>query len=148
MTYQMLFRTFLWLNVKFISMIIWIFRNYRYGLMLGLFTLLIFFFDLLDIMIWSWVCFKQWPLDSEFVLCEFCECCEYSRTRFWRVSCWCCDSPDSPTFAKPCGADSPDSTTFTEPCCADSPDSPTLAKPCCADSPDSQKASSASFMQI
>ncbi len=58
------------------------------------------------------------------------------------------DSPDSPTFAKPCRADSPESPTFAEPCCADSPDSPTFAKPCCADSPDSRKASLASFMRI
>jgi hypothetical protein len=47
------------------------------------------------------------------------------------------DSPDLPTFAKPCRTDSPDSPTFAEPCRADSPDSPTLAKPCRADSPDS-----------
>ncbi len=58
------------------------------------------------------------------------------------------DSPDLPTFAKPCRADSPDSLTFAEPCCADSPNSPTFAKPCCADSPDSRKASLASFMRI
>ncbi len=82
---------------------------------------------------------KQWQLDSEFVKCKFCECREYLQTRFWRVSCWCCDSPDSPTFAQPCYADSPDSTTFAEPCFADSPDSTTFAKPCCTDSPDSWK---------
>ena len=69
---------------------------------------------------------EQWQL-----ACKFCECCEYSRTSLRHVLCWCCDSPDSPTFAKPC--------------CADSP---TFAKPCCADSPDSVKVSLASVMQI
>jgi hypothetical protein len=85
-----------------------------------------------------WVLFKQWLLAGEFS--EFEYSCE---TRpFWRVRVLAKtavfrnmrDSPDSPTFAKPC--------------CADSPDSPTFAKPCCADSPDSQKASLASFTQI
>ncbi len=66
------------------------------------------------------VSIKKWPLDSKFVECEFCECHEYSRTRFRRVLCWCCDSPDSTTFAKPC----------------------------CTDSPDSRKTSLASFMEI
>jgi hypothetical protein len=113
--------------------------------------------------LWSWG--KQWPLDSEFVECKFCDCREYSRTHFWRVSCWCCDSldsptfakpcyadsPDSPTFAKPCYADSPDSTTFAEPCCADlpdSPDSPTLTEPCCPDSPDLPTRALVSFWEI
>ncbi len=58
---------------------------------------------------WGWI--KQWPLDSKFCKChEYLR--EYSRMHFLRVSCWCCDSPDLPTFAKPCCADSPDSTTF------------------------------------
>jgi hypothetical protein len=56
---------------------------------------------------------KQWPFDS-----KFCKCREYSReylrTHFRRVSCWCCDSPDLPTFTKPC--------------CADLPELPILAK--------------------
>jgi hypothetical protein len=95
---------------------------------------------------------KQWQLAGEFS--EF----EYSRgtRRFWRVRVLAktsvfgnvSDSPDSPTFAKPCRADSPDSPTFAEPCRADSPDSPTFAEPCCADSPDSRKASLARFMRI
>ena len=95
---------------------------------------------------------KQWLLAVEFS--EF----EYSRetSRFWRVRVlaktavfWNVrDSPDSPTFAKPCCADSPDSQTFAKSWCADSPDSPTFAKPCCADSPDSRKASLASFTRI
>jgi hypothetical protein len=50
---------------------------------------------------------KQWPLNSKFFECKFCKCCQYSRTHLRRVSCWCCDLPDSPTFAKPCCADSP-----------------------------------------
>jgi hypothetical protein len=58
------------------------------------------------------------------------------------------DSPDSPTFAKPCCADSPDLLTFAKSCCVDSPDSQTFAKPCCADSPDSRKASLVSFTRI
>ncbi len=45
-------------------------------------------------------------------------------------------------------SDSPDSPTFAKPCRADSPDSPTFAEPCCADSLDSRKASLARFMQI
>jgi hypothetical protein len=69
---------------------------------------------------------EQWQ-----IACKFCECCEYSQTSLRHVLCWCCDLPDSPTFAKPC--------------CADSP---TFAKPCCADSPDSRKVSLASVIQI
>ncbi len=75
---------------------------------------------------------KQWLLAGEFS--EF----KYSREtrRFWRVRVlaktavfWNMrDSPDSPTFAKPCCTDSPDSPTFAKSCCADSPDSPTFAK--------------------
>ena len=44
--------------------------------------------------------------------------------------------------------DSPDSPTFAKPCCTDSPDSPTFAMPCCTDLPDLQKASLVSFMRI
>jgi hypothetical protein len=88
-----------------------------------------------------YIIIKQWLLAGEFS--EF----EYSREtrRFWRVRVLAktavfgnvLDSPDSPTFAKPCRADSPDSPTFAELCRADSPDSPTFAEPCCADSPNS-----------
>ncbi len=55
---------------------------------------------------------KQWLLVRKFCKCKFWDCGE----------CWCCDLPDSPTFATPCCADSPDSLTFAKPCCADSPD--------------------------
>jgi hypothetical protein len=34
-----------------------------------------------------WFPTKQWQLDSEFVECKICECREYSRTRFRRISC-------------------------------------------------------------
>ena len=51
----------------------------------------------------KWIFNKQWPLNSEF--CEFCEySCKYLQMHFWHVSCWCCDSPDSPTFTKLCRA--------------------------------------------
>jgi hypothetical protein len=98
---------------------------------------------------------KQWLLAGEFS--EF----EYSPEirHFWRVRVLAKtavfrnmrDSPDLPTFAKPCCADSPDSSDsprFAKSCCADSPDSPTFAKPCCPDSPDSRKASLASVTRI
>ncbi len=89
------------------------------------------------------VLFKQWLLAGEFSEFEY----SHETRRFWRVRVLTKtavfrnvrDSPDSPTFAKPCCADLPDSQTFAKSCCADLPDSPTFAKPCCADSPDSQK---------
>ncbi len=65
----------------------------------------------------GYVITKQWLLASEFS--EF----EYSRKtcRFWQVRVLATmaflgnmqDSPDSPTFAKPCCADSPELPTLT-----------------------------------
>ncbi len=96
--------------------------------------------------------FKQWLLAGEFSEFEYLP----EIRHFWRVQVLAKtavfrnmrDSPDSPTFAKPCCADSPDSPRFAKSCCADSPDLPTFAKPCCMNSPDSRKASLACVTQI
>ncbi len=67
-----------------------------------------------------WVITKEWPLASKFSEFEYsAEICHFWRIRvlakmafFGNVS----DSPDLPTFAKPCCTDSPDSPTFAKPC--------------------------------
>jgi hypothetical protein len=100
----------------------------------------------------TWLYSKQWLLAGKFSEFEYSpEICHFWRVRvlakpaiFRNMR----DSPDSPTFAKPCCADSPDSPRFAKSCCEDLPDLHTFAKPCCADSPDLRKTSLASATQI
>jgi hypothetical protein len=75
---------------------------------------------------------KEWPLARKFSKLEYSPDIHH----FWRIQVLAkmaffrnvSDSPDSPTFAKPCCTDSPDSLPFANLFCSDSPDSPTFAK--------------------